>query len=126
MYFGEAQVAKLALSVGVRARRALPAGGFQLINQTRLLARGDDELHALVLVSFHRLPAVEPRLRDPDSDRLVFVWFTPPSHPEQKRPASAADFFALREQSLALEHVGTVGGVDDTANLTGGPGDLPE
>jgi putative ABC transport system permease protein len=62
----------------------------------------------------------------PGSDRLVFVWFTPPNHPEQKRPASAADFFALREQSRVLEHVGTVGGVDDTATLTGGPGDLPE
>ena len=56
----------------------------------------------------------------PDSDRLVFVWFTPPNHPDQKRAATTADFFALREQSLALEHVGTVGGVDDTANLTGG------
>src|SRR5215471_7407565 len=51
-------VAKLALSVGVRARRALPAGGFQLLYQTRRLARGDDELHPLVLVSCHRLPAV--------------------------------------------------------------------
>jgi len=62
----------------------------------------------------------------PGSDRLVFVWFTPPNHPEQKRPASVADFFALRQQSRVLEHVGTVGGVDDTATLTGGPGDLPE
>src|SRR5437879_698780 len=62
----------------------------------------------------------------PGSDHLVFVWFTPPNHPEQKRPASVADFLALREKSQALEHVGTVGGVDDTATFTGGPGDLPE
>src|SRR6266446_2216297 len=62
----------------------------------------------------------------PNSDRLVFVWFTPPNHPEQKRAASAADFFALREQSWVLEHVGAVGGVGDTANFTGGSGDLPE
>ncbi|PYT27493.1 MAG: ABC transporter permease, partial [Acidobacteria bacterium] len=61
----------------------------------------------------------------PGSD-LVFDWFTPPNHPEQKRPASVADFLALREKSQALEHVGTVGGVDDTATFTGGPGDLPE
>ena len=62
----------------------------------------------------------------PGSDRLVFVWFTPPNHPERKHAASVADFFALREQSRSLEHVGTVGGVDDTATLTGAPGDLPE
>jgi putative ABC transport system permease protein len=62
----------------------------------------------------------------PDSDRLVFVWFTPPNHPEQKRAATVASFLALREQSKVLEYVGTVGGVDDTANLTGGPGDRPE
>jgi putative ABC transport system permease protein len=62
----------------------------------------------------------------PDSDRLVFVWFTPPSHPEQKRAATAADFFALREQSQVLEYVGTVSGVDDTATFTARPGDFPE
>src|SRR5713226_9830681 len=62
----------------------------------------------------------------PDSDRLVFVWFTPPNHPDQKRAATAADFFALREQCRVLEHVGTVGGVDDTATFAGGPGDPPE
>src|SRR5215471_12641484 len=33
------------------------------------LARGDDELHPLVLVSCHRLPAVEPRI-GPRIDRL--------------------------------------------------------
>jgi MacB-like periplasmic core domain len=32
----------------------------------------------------------------------------------------------LREQNRVLEDVGTVGGVDDTANFTGGPGDPPE
>jgi len=32
----------------------------------------------------------------------------------------------VREQSRVLEHVGTIGGVDDTATLTGAPGDLPE
>ena len=32
----------------------------------------------------------------------------------------------MREQSRVLEHVGTIGGVDDTATLTGAPGDLPE
>ena len=75
----------------------------------------------------HRPHAVLLRsLPYPGSDRLVFVWFTPPNHPEQKRPASAAHFFAFREQSRVLEHVGTVGGVDDTATLTGAPGDLPE
>src|SRR5216684_3406017 len=62
----------------------------------------------------------------PDSDRLVFVWFTPPNHPDQKRAATAADFLVLREQNRVLEDVGTVGGVDDTANFTGGPGDPPE
>ena len=62
----------------------------------------------------------------PDSDRLVFVWFTPPNHPDQKRPATTADFFALREQSRILEHIGTVGGVDDNATFTDGPGDSPE
>lgn len=73
-------------------------------------------VHAVLL---HPLPY-------PDSDRLVFVWFTPPNHPEQKRAATAANFFALREQSLVLEHVGTVGGVDDTASFTNEPGDPPE
>src|SRR5215467_702912 len=55
----------------------------------------------------------------PDSDRLVFIWFTPPNHPEQKRAASTADFLALRQADGVLEHVGTVGGVDDTATFTG-------
>ena len=62
----------------------------------------------------------------PDSDRLVFVWFTPPNHPDQKRAATTANFFALREQSRILEHIGTVGGVEDDATFTGGPGDSPE
>jgi putative ABC transport system permease protein len=61
----------------------------------------------------------------PDSDRLVFVWFTPPNHPDQKRASSAANFFALRDENRVLEHVGTVGGVEDTANFTGGP-EAPE
>jgi putative ABC transport system permease protein len=42
----------------------------------------------------------------PDSDRLVFVWFTPPNHPDQKRASTAADFFALREQSRILRYDG--------------------
>jgi putative ABC transport system permease protein len=62
----------------------------------------------------------------PDSDRLVFVWFIPPNHPDQKRAATAANFFALREQSQVLEHIGTVGGVEDTATFAGTPGDPPE
>jgi putative ABC transport system permease protein len=62
----------------------------------------------------------------PDSDGLVFVWFTAPNRPGQKRAATAANFLALRERSQVLEHIGAVGGVDDTANFTGGPGDLPE
>jgi hypothetical protein len=62
----------------------------------------------------------------PDSDRLVFVWFIPPNHPDQKRAASIDNFRALREQSRVLEHVGTVGGVDDTANFAGEAGDPPE
>src|SRR5229473_1177171 len=61
----------------------------------------------------------------PGADRLVFVWFIPPNHLGQKRAATAANFFALREQSQVLEHVGTVGGVDDTATFAGGPGDPP-
>ncbi len=62
----------------------------------------------------------------PDSDRLVFVWFTPPNHPDQKRAATIAGLLALREENRVLEHVGTVGGVEDTANFTSGPRDLPE
>src|SRR5258707_8378508 len=62
----------------------------------------------------------------PDSDRLVFVWFTPPNHPEQKRAATAADFLALSEQSQILEHIGTVGGVEDNATFTGGHTESPE
>ena len=62
----------------------------------------------------------------PSSERLVFVWFTPPNHPDQKRPATIASFFALRQQNEVLEHVGTVGGVEDTANFTVRPGDPPE
>ena len=62
----------------------------------------------------------------PDSECLVFVWFTPPNQPDQKRAASAADFFALREHSQCLEHVGTVGGVGDTATFTGGSDGFPE
>src|SRR5579872_4811208 len=62
----------------------------------------------------------------PESDRLVFVWITAPHHPEQKRAATAANFLALREQSRALEHVGTVGGVEDSASFMGGPGDIAE
>src|SRR5438105_307535 len=53
----------------------------------------------------------------PESDRLVFIWFTPPNHPDQKRAATAANYLALRDQSGVLEHVGIVGGVDDTANF---------
>ncbi|MGH9665480.1 MAG: ABC transporter permease, partial [Bryobacteraceae bacterium] len=62
----------------------------------------------------------------PESDRLVFVWFTPPKHPEQKRAATAATFAALREHSGPLEHIGIVGGVEDTATLAGGSGDSAE
>ena len=62
----------------------------------------------------------------PNSERLVFVWLIPPGHPDQKRPFSVDSFLALREQNRVLEHVGTIGGVEDTANLAGGPGDLPE
>jgi hypothetical protein len=58
--------------------------------------------------------------------RGSFVWFTPPNRPGQKRAATIADFRALREQNRVLEHVGTGGGVDDTANLAGAPGDPPE
>src|SRR5258708_25217879 len=62
----------------------------------------------------------------PNSDRLVFVWSTPPDHPDQKRATPTANFFALREQSRTLEYVGTVGGVEDTATFKGSPSDLPE
>ena len=62
----------------------------------------------------------------PGSDRLVFVWFTPPNRSDQKRPATTADFFALRGENRVLEHVGTVGGVEDTVNFTSSPSDLPE
>jgi putative ABC transport system permease protein len=62
----------------------------------------------------------------PESDRLVFVWFTPPNHPEQKRAATAANFLALRVQNRALEDIGTVGGVDDTATFEAGPGCFAE
>lgn len=61
----------------------------------------------------------------PESDRLVFVWFTPPKHPDQKRAATAATFLALRERSGPLEHIGVVGGVEDTATLTA-PGNIAE
>ena len=40
--------------------------------------------------------------------------------PQQKRAATAKNFFALREQSQILEHIGTVGGVEDNATITGG------
>ncbi len=62
----------------------------------------------------------------PESDRLVFVWFTPPNHPEQKRAATTADFIALRERSRMLEHVGTMGGVGDTASFAGAAGENTE
>jgi hypothetical protein len=62
----------------------------------------------------------------PDSDRLVFVWFTPLDHPDQKRATATADYLALREEDRVLEHVGTVGGVDDTATFIGGPGEPAE
>ena len=47
----------------------------------------------------------------PGSERPVFIWFTPPNQPDQERPASVADFSALRERSHILEHTGAVGGV---------------
>ncbi len=62
----------------------------------------------------------------PDSARLVFIWFIPPGHPDQKRPATIDSFLALRKQTQVLEHVGTVGGVEDTANLTIDSGNIPE
>src|SRR5260370_9664452 len=57
----------------------------------------------------------------PDSDRLVFVWFTPPNHPDQKRAATAANFFAVREHTRILEHIATVGGVAANATFADGP-----
>ena len=42
-----------------------------------------------------------PSLPYPDSERLVFVWFTPPNHPEQKRAANADSFFALRDSAAS-------------------------
>jgi len=62
----------------------------------------------------------------PDSDRLVFVWFIPPDYPDQKRPSTIESFLALRKENRVLEHVGTVGGADDTANFAGGSGDPPQ
>lgn len=62
----------------------------------------------------------------PDSDRLVFIWFTPPNHPEQKRAATISNFLALEEQSKVLEHVGTIGGVDSNASVSISPADPPE
>src|SRR5260370_40704763 len=51
----------------------------------------------------------------PASDRLVFVWFTPPNHPHPKRAATTADFFAPREQGRIPEHIGSVGRGGDNA-----------
>lgn len=56
----------------------------------------------------------------PDSERLVFVWFVPPNEPDQKRAATAANYHILREQTSIFDHVGTVGGVEDTATLETG------
>src|SRR3984893_7516043 len=52
-------ISKLALIIGIGARRSLPVGRFQLIHQPRRFACRDDELYALALVSLDRLPAIE-------------------------------------------------------------------
>jgi putative ABC transport system permease protein len=62
----------------------------------------------------------------PQSDRLVFVWFVPPSEPNEKRAATVASYQALLEQEAVFDHVGTIGGVGDTATLAGAHGEPAE
>lgn len=62
----------------------------------------------------------------PQSDRLVFVWFVPPSEPNEKRAATIASYQALLEQEAVFDHVGTIGGVEDTATLAGEHGEPAE
>src|SRR6516164_3220903 len=52
-------ISELALAVGIGFRRTRPLGGFQFIDQTRGLARRDNELYACLLISLDRFGAVE-------------------------------------------------------------------
>src|SRR6266404_2460348 len=56
-------VAKLALPVGIRARRSRPPRRLQLLYQSRGLLRRQHEPAPLLLIRLHRLPAVESRVR---------------------------------------------------------------
>src|ERR1035441_3086046 len=55
-------VLKLALLVGIGLGRGLPVGRAQLLQQTRRLARHQNEFHLPLFVSLHRLPAIETRV----------------------------------------------------------------
>src|SRR5258707_13969430 len=52
-------IAEFALLIGVSLGRGLPFGGLQLFQQTRGLARYQDESHLGFLVGFDRLPTIE-------------------------------------------------------------------
>jgi hypothetical protein len=52
-------ISELALAVGIGFGRTRPLGGFQFIDQTRGLARRDNELHACLFVGLDRFGAVK-------------------------------------------------------------------
>ena len=56
------RIVKLALAVGIGARRGLPLGHLQLLYQTPRLASRDDKLHATGLVGDHGIPTIESRI----------------------------------------------------------------
>ncbi len=62
----------------------------------------------------------------PHSERLVFAWFVPPNEPDKKRAATIANYHTLREQTSIFDHLGTVGGVEDTATLEASLGETAE
>src|SRR5207253_4299650 len=52
-------IAEFALLIGVGLARGLPISVLQLFQQTRRLARHDDEVRLRLFVGLHRLPTIE-------------------------------------------------------------------
>jgi hypothetical protein len=61
--------------------------------------------NALVFSLVHTV-LLEP-LRYPDADRLVVVWLTPPSEPDERFGTNTGVYFTIRDNSESFERFGT-------------------